>query len=69
MILTTLYWRCHLGSYVTKAIGCVAEVQEKGLDYKHSIAFVKVKRKKKNNLTGFVSIITKDNTVLGSTLS
>lgn len=46
MALVKLYWRCHPGSDVRKAKGCVAKVQEKGLGYKHGIAFVKVKRKK-----------------------
>lgn len=39
-----VHWRCHLGSDVKKAVGCVTEVQEKGLDDKHGIAFVKLKR-------------------------
>lgn len=71
MVLIKLYWRCYPGSDVKKAIGYVAEVQGKGLDYKHGIAFVKVKRKKRGGGTvsqSFVSIITKNDTLLGSTL-
>lgn len=44
LILTMVRWRCRLGSDVKEAVGCVTEVQEKGLDNKHGIAFVKVKR-------------------------
>lgn len=53
MVLIKLYWRCYPGSDVKKAIGYVAEVQGKGLDYKHGIAFVKVKRKKRGGRNSF----------------
>lgn len=45
----------------------MTEIQEKNQDHKHGIEIVKAKKKKKDNFT-FASIVTKNDTLLGSSL-